>query len=35
MTDEKCRMHPEYDGYGEPPDPECRDCEELRVRGGE
>lgn len=29
MDPQTCPLHPEYDGFGEPPDPTCEDCQEL------
>jgi hypothetical protein len=29
-SEDACPFHPEYDGYGEPPEPGCPDCDELR-----
>jgi hypothetical protein len=26
MDYEPCPVHPDYDGNGDPPDPECPDC---------
>jgi hypothetical protein len=31
---ETCPDHPEYEGYGEPPDPECETCQDLRDEVG-
>jgi hypothetical protein len=25
-----CSEHPDYDGNGDPPDPDCQDCQTLR-----
>lgn len=33
-TEETCPNHPEYDGFGEPPDSECEECLELREHVG-
>jgi hypothetical protein len=30
MDDDPCPIHPEYDGAGEPPDPDCEDCLRLQ-----
>ncbi len=30
MSTEICPLHTEYEGFGEPPDPDCDDCRELR-----
>ena len=24
-----CPTHPEYDGFGDPPDPDCDQCDEI------
>jgi hypothetical protein len=29
-----CPDHPEYDGVGDPPDPDCEDCQALREEVG-
>lgn len=29
MHDLTCPTHPDYDGIGEPPDPECPECANL------
>jgi hypothetical protein len=30
MSPESCPVHTEYEGFGEPPDPDCEHCLELR-----
>jgi hypothetical protein len=30
MDDDPCPVHPDYDGLGDPPDPECADCVRLQ-----
>ena len=29
MNATQCPFHPDYDGIGEPPDPNCPNCDEL------
>jgi hypothetical protein len=30
MNPESCPVHTEYEGFGDPPDPDCDECRELR-----
>jgi hypothetical protein len=34
MDDERCPIHPDYDGVGDPPDAGCAECLELREEVG-
>jgi len=34
MDEERCPVHPDYDGVGEPPEPDCADCLRLQDEVG-